>query len=101
MGPVHSLNSHLRTVTLPEPDLLRTPWTDEQVQKLNEYQQNHNFHPYTCGEGKNLIATAQGWVGEINGPVLQTWAFTDSLNPGFIHKKCPAIDYLFESVTRS
>lgn len=48
------------------------PFTDEQVQKLNEFQKSRKMHPYTCmgefcdrskteNEGI-LIATNQGWI---------------------------------------
>lgn len=47
------------------------PWTDEEVKRLNEYQQHEYFHPFTCPYRDNdkhymnegtLIATNNGWV---------------------------------------
>lgn len=41
-------------------------WTDEQVEKLNEYQTKGHMHPFTCGNDHDgervLVATRQGWV---------------------------------------
>ena len=43
--------------------IMKTPWTEEQVQKLNEYQQKGQFHPFTCGNGSHVLrATTDGWV---------------------------------------
>lgn len=52
---------------------VEAPWTQDQVNSLNEYQDAGCFHPFTH-ESKNLIATTDGWVLEKGGPVLQTWA---------------------------
>lgn len=43
------------------------PWTDEQVDALNDYQAESMFHPYTCseahtGDRRNLVATTRGWI---------------------------------------
>lgn len=59
---------------LPKPDLLFAPWSAEQVRALNAYQDSGVFHPFTSENGKQLIATQQGWVEEEGGPVVQTWA---------------------------
>jgi hypothetical protein len=63
-------------------------FTEEQVSELNRYQEERQFHPYTCcsgGEntpncqrrsGKNegiLIATTEGWVCPC-GEYKQYWA---------------------------
>lgn len=64
-----------------------TPFTDEQVKKLNEYQQKGQFHPFTCcssgdekicerRNGKSeglLIATNEGFVCPC-GQHKQGWA---------------------------
>jgi len=56
--------------------IITTPWTDEQVEALNNYQRAGRFHPFTCGnrdDGKHphepelqdhgvLRATSEGWV---------------------------------------
>jgi len=77
----------------PEEDLSRmdVPFNDDQVQKLNEYQRNEFFHPFTCGGGNIennldcerqnnkgegiLIATNEGWVCPC-GKYKQNWAHT-------------------------
>jgi hypothetical protein len=45
-------------------DLSKAPWTQEQVDNLNAFQQMGSFHPFTCG-GSNcrevLVATSDGW----------------------------------------
>ena len=49
--------------------LVKAPWTDEEVAKLNEFQETSWMHPFTCvfrgddheGEGV-LVATNAGWV---------------------------------------
>lgn len=44
--------------------VINPPWTVEQVQNLNEYQQSGMFHPYTCGTDTcraDLIAEESGW----------------------------------------
>jgi hypothetical protein len=44
------------------------PWTEEEVEALNQYQKRGLFHPFTCGRGHNigreaiLLATTNGWV---------------------------------------
>jgi DNA-directed RNA polymerase subunit RPC12/RpoP len=51
----------------------KAPWTDEEVEKLNQQQQDPQRHPYTCGSGRRtdefhldgegvLRATKDGWV---------------------------------------
>lgn len=60
---------------------IHAPWTDEQVERLNQYQQAGWFHPYTCPgrdededcPKRNLIATRDGWVCHC-GAYRQTWA---------------------------
>ena len=44
---------------------IKTPWTKEQVDSLNEYQRRGGFHPFTCGYASHtLTATGKGWVCE-------------------------------------
>lgn len=60
--------------------VIRAPWTKEQIEHLNKYQVNINYHPYTCGNDKSneahqayakmmgdiqlgvLVATEKGWI---------------------------------------
>lgn len=52
-------------------EILKMPWSAEQVAALNRRQNNPELHPYTCGgnrtdadhldgEGR-LVATPEGW----------------------------------------
>lgn len=53
---------------------IQSPWTQEQVDALNRWQQGQWVHPFTClnrGDGKHrhifndlgtLIATENGWM---------------------------------------
>jgi len=36
-------------------------WSEEQVSKLNEYQNKGEFHSFTCDCGEVLMATVEGW----------------------------------------
>lgn len=44
------------------------PWTQKQVEMLNEYQRAGWMHPFTCGSGSHenvegiLIAKPAGWI---------------------------------------
>ena len=51
---------------------VRAPFTDEQVENLNGYQNGGPIHPFTCGSGNRtddkhldgegiLVATNKGW----------------------------------------
>ena len=44
-------------------EVVRAPWTQDQVDSLNTYQASGAFHPYTCGRSGEhvLVATAGGW----------------------------------------
>lgn len=53
--------------------MLKAPWTQEQVDALNRFQESGQFHPFTCGSGNRcddkhldgegrLVATVDGWV---------------------------------------
>jgi hypothetical protein len=70
---------------------IKVPFSDDQVAKLNEYQHDRFFHPFTCGGGNVendpdcerqnnkgegiLIATNEGWVCPC-GKYKQNWAHT-------------------------
>lgn len=57
-------------------DINRTPWTDEQVKKLEEYQKEGHFHPYTCGNDsrhRELVPTTDGWICQ-DCDYKQDWA---------------------------
>lgn len=53
------------------------PWTDDQVESLNQYQASGVCHPFTCGTEKcraDLVATKEGWVCPQNCGYTQQWA---------------------------
>lgn len=52
------------------------PWTPEQVESLNAFQQSGWYHPYTCGHdpGHTLVAATDGWYCPVLGDWKQTWA---------------------------
>lgn len=53
-----------------KPEMTETPWTQDQVESLNGYQERGMMHPFTCGSdecraatgGAPLLATPSGWV---------------------------------------
>ena len=43
---------------------LTAPWSQDQVDSLNAYQESSAFHPFTCGacdDREGLTATTEGW----------------------------------------
>lgn len=55
---------------------VKSPWTEDQVNSLNGFQNAGIFHPYTCGKcRRDLIATKDGWICEC-GEYTQDWALT-------------------------
>lgn len=40
----------------------------------NAYQKSDYVHPFTSETGGDLIATPDGWVETVGGPVVQNWA---------------------------
>lgn len=59
--------------------MVSVPWTADQVESLNAFQQCPHVHPFTGERGPNgeetvLIATPDGWIEHVGGPVVQTWA---------------------------
>jgi hypothetical protein len=70
---------------------IKAPWSQEQIDALNRYQREGNFHPFTCGGNRSdaahkryaeehgdrdwglLVATPEGWVCPVCG-YKQNWA---------------------------
>ena len=58
--------------SMPMDLVIRAPFTSEQVEALNRYQNSGEFHPFTCGGNRTdekhldgegiLVATPDGWV---------------------------------------
>jgi hypothetical protein len=44
--------------------LVKAPWTDEQIDALERFQQTPGVHPYTCPQHstRELVATRRGWI---------------------------------------
>ena len=66
---------------------VHAPWTAEQVQALNDYQQRGKMHPFTCGAehatgvSPVLDATASGWIcPDPECTYTQTWAWSHMLD---------------------
>jgi len=54
--------------------LLHAPWTDKQVETLQEFQENDNNHPYTCGYCcESLTPYSNGWECEYCHQWHQDW----------------------------
>jgi hypothetical protein len=53
---------------------MMAPWTQEQVDKLNKWQNAGLFHPFTCGNGHTLVATKDGWICPSCPEYHQDWA---------------------------
>ena len=50
------------------------PFTDNEVESLNQFQNCGFMHPFTSENSEILIATKDGWVEKEGGPVVQNWA---------------------------
>jgi hypothetical protein len=78
---------HTAETRVTQPELSYAPWTAEQTAFLNAFQICGYYHPYTSEQGANLIATEEGWVEELGGPVVQNWVlagiFNAKLSPCF------------------
>jgi hypothetical protein len=68
-------------------NIVKAPFTDEQVRILNKSQEMGYQHPYTCQcSGENiLIATNAGWVCPKKCGYTQDWAHKFSLNEEHIN----------------
>lgn len=68
------------------PDLVRAPWTAEQVAALNDWQKNDAVHPFTCAndhgtqEDRELVATTDGWICR-HCDYRQDWAHRMMMEP--------------------
>lgn len=58
--------------------MIKSPFTEDQVKNLNDYQQSGVFHPFTCGNPdcrEILVATKDGWFCPVeNCDYTQDWA---------------------------
>ena len=63
----------------------RAPFTPEQVESLNDYQESGVFHPYTHlrddgGNEEVLIAAGDGWHCPEHSSYVQDWAWSWSVD---------------------
>src|ERR1022692_2872373 len=80
-------------------EIIKAPWTPEQVKALNEYQEGGWFHPFTCGgDNRNkkhldgegaLVAAVYGWVCPYCD-YEQDWAYEFMTQPAPAHWGKPA-----------
>lgn len=64
--------------------IVRAPFTPEQVERLNKWQQCGVVHPFTCGNPdcrSDLVATPDGWKCP-NCNYIQDWAHAFMANGG-------------------
>ena len=54
-------------------ELVYAPWSDEVVEKLRKHQGDKTVHPYTCGCGKPLTPTREGWACHHCYSHIQPW----------------------------
>lgn len=70
-------------------NILKAPWTFEQVEALELRQEATCFHPYTCHCGESLIPSIRGWEGE-SCACKQDWCHATDAD---IEKVRAAIDH--------
>lgn len=68
---------------------IKAPWTQEQVDALNNYQKSGMFHGYTCGGAHEvsqlLVSTINGWECPLNCGYSQDWAHAGSMSCAFLN----------------
>ncbi len=74
---------------------IKAPWTPEQVEQLNKWQEAGYVHPFTCGNddctrsnGKELVATIDGWTCP-SCSYKQDWAHDFMADPEMLEKASP------------
>jgi hypothetical protein len=60
----------METIKYP-PDRFVAPWTPDQVEALNRWQGSDEVHPFRCGCGAVLRASAEGW--RCDDPERNAW----------------------------
>lgn len=64
---------------------MKAPWTKQQVEKLQKYQNDKSNHPYTCvncseqNENTILIPNCDGWYCPRCDLVVQDWAHSEDI----------------------
>lgn len=59
-------------------DTIVAPFTEDEVNALNWFQQHANVHPFTCWKGHTLRATIFGWICPQKqcDDFTQNWAYS-------------------------
>ncbi len=70
---------------------ITAPWTEEQVETLQKYQENSCVHPYTCECGELLVPTTDEWECEVCS-YTQNWFWEYSLE--IADHECPLRKFL-------
>ena len=65
----------------------KNTWDQETIEKLNDYQRNGHFHPYTCGSGNRGDEAHRKYADEYKDP---DWGLLVATENGW---KCPVCDY--------
>jgi hypothetical protein len=65
------------TEPIKKPDQIHAPWTQTQVDALNDWQQLGFVHEFTCACGGHtvLVATLEGWTCPKGCGYRQEWAW--------------------------
>lgn len=58
-----------------DPKAIQPPWSPDQVDNINRWQNSGLFHPFTCSNGHTLVATPQGLVCEQDPDYHQNWVW--------------------------
>lgn len=67
--------------------IIHAPWTAEQVNNLEQRQQRHDMHPYTCKCGTTLLPQIKGWYCSLSGLIEQKWAHDHDVNGSFLDRE--------------
>jgi len=77
-------------------NIIKAPFTKDQVKNLNEFQSIGFMHPFTCGNdhsGDNLlVATENGWVCP-TCTYTQDWAYTSMTNVEIVKESFFSTDF--------
>lgn len=86
----HQVAEGAEAVIVSNENLIFEPWTPEQVEALNRWQETDRVHPFTCASDhdgeRRLIAAEDGWRCP-TCEYRQTWAHRMMLNlpaPGWL-----------------
>jgi len=76
-------------------DIIKAPFTPEEVEQLNKWQQAGYVHPFTCpkehlSDANELIATPEGWkCPDPKCGYTQHWAHNYMADPAALERADP------------